>query len=178
MKQSYFVLGATIFLFACTPVYVAPRNGPIAHLRVTTPNPYVYAWLHTYREEGCKSPLHFGALGPETQTPLQEYNTPIGMPGGKKIPDSRIVERVIPANKRFTLLYSQYGPHSISTVTTCKFAITFSPEENKNYEIIYNFDAGKCFVLLEEIKSDSFAIERLSVAGVRKEEKDCSPFIF
>jgi len=165
--------------FGCTPQYFRPIEGPKANLRVMTQNQIVYAWLHTYRELGCKSPMAMGALGPTSHVRLVEHHNPIGMLGSKVTPDTRIVEQIIPADRPFTILFTQHGPHTMDKVRTCSLPITFLPIPDKHYEVVYDFDWKQCFITVEELKqANDGKTERVKVSNVTKEEAACGPFRF
>ena len=169
--------------FSCTPQYLRPLDGPKANIRIKTTNEYVYAMLHTYRDEGCRSPMAMGVLfgNKYVSEPLDQkkkiaFLTPIGMIGSKREMDRSIVEQIVPAEKPFTLLFTQAAVDG-RVVETCKLPVTFVPKENLDYEIDFELDATTCTVTIDQLKSDGQGkIERVRVNDARKNENACIIF--
>lgn len=161
---------------ACTPRYVQPTSGPTAQVRVNLVNSEIFSMVHTFDNPGCADPKAIGLIGgpkfvlaekdPERVRPQ--------MLGSKQVPDPHIIEILVPAEKPFTVLYTQIGPHSYDYVRTCKLPITFLPRSGAQYEVTYSYGDKKCFAKVGQLSLGSDGkVASLPLESVTKESDAC-----
>jgi hypothetical protein len=104
-------------------------------------------------------------------------HSPKGMIGSMSSPDPNVVEYVIPA-KPMTILFTQHGPHTGTTVRGCLLAINFPVLPSQEYEIAYSFDATQCFADVSTLQMNQGAIVKTPAPEVRQNSGRCIPYRF
>lgn len=177
MRSLFGVLFPTLLCLigGCASKFAEPTSGPTAKLRVRPTGPVTYTWVHTYEKPNCQGPQSMGAIGdPDTLLPA---HVPKGMLDSASAPNPNIIEQIIPA-KPTTLLFTQHGPHSGTTVRTCKLAVNFVAEPGSEYEIGYGYDATQCFASVDKLRLVDGRVVREPLRDAKKNVGECVPFAF
>ena len=176
-SAAVFTIAATVALGGCTPQYVQPASGPTAKIRLALRDSSNYfAQLHTYEKPACEGAQAIGLVGNPAYVKANnpENNSTVGMIDGKAGPDTRIIEKVIPANRKFTVSYNQIGPHDAMYVRTCTLVASFTPREGGEYEINYRYDTARCYAQVVELsRTAEGRIARAPVENVETEPSGC-----
>jgi hypothetical protein len=172
------MLLAALALSACTPKYIQPAHGA-ALVRLHLTDARLFAMVHTYEKEACESPRAIGLIGGarfvnaagESERVIPE------MLGSSGTPKPETIEVRVHANKPFTVLYSQMGPHDVLIARSCKLPVTFTPRASEQYQIDYSYESGRCFSTVSRLVSYNGSIEKKPIVNAFKESASCSPYI-
>ncbi|MFM8899016.1 MAG: hypothetical protein ACKOF9_03595 [Burkholderiales bacterium] len=180
IRPAIISLPVVFVLGACTPKYLAPPSGPTAEIRLKLESPEAFAMLHTYERPGCQGPQAIGVIGGPGYLTAPEKDPDRGirpkMLGSSGKPDSQVLEVLVPADKRLTLLYSQIGPHDYKVARTCKLPISFVPTANEQYEVRYRYESQYCKVQVLHLSSGGMnGVKYTPVDNVARESDACSP---
>lgn len=172
------VLLAALALAACTPKYVQPTDGA-ALVRLHLTDARLFAMVHTYEKEGCEDPRAIGLIGGArfVNAAADPQRVIPAMLGSSGTPTSQTIEVRAHANKPFTVLYSQMGPHDTLVARTCKLPVTFTPRADGQYQIDYAYEAGRCFSRVSRLVSINGTIEKELVTNAFKQSAACSPYM-
>jgi hypothetical protein len=142
-------------LCGCAGQYQAPSSGATAKAHFELRDNTYFAMIHTFEKPGCEGPMAIGVIG------------------GQK---AATLDTVIPAERPFTVLYTQIGPNTSSAATICKIPATFLPRAGAQYNVEYKYEGSSCHVSIASITTDAQG-NRLAerVDQVTKEAAQCSP---
>ncbi|WP_157636139.1 hypothetical protein [Burkholderia ubonensis] len=146
-----FVLLLSIGLSACGMLagapYVPPTEGPTAKVRFQIDTDEYFTTVHAYPEP-CQKRIVRLLGGSRWVASGFEETSDLNMIGGHAWADSKRVERLVPANKPFTVVFSQSTAQlmgNIGTVSSCEEALIFTPVEGAQYELRQNRVGNQCF---------------------------------
>jgi hypothetical protein len=146
-------IAMVIGLVGCVARYVQPDSGPSAKLRMTLQESSRYfAMLHVFEKPACEGARAIGLVGgPGMVNANPENNSRVGMLGGSTDISPRVIEKIIPAERKFTLRYGQIGPHSAVVARSCTVVLSFVPRAGGEYEINYRYDGRACYAQVLEL---------------------------
>lgn len=169
------MLGVALLLQSCASHYEAPTEGPTARLRVQMDAGDYVVQLSTWPKGMCVlQPTRLGAIGSPRQI-LTSYaeaqRSTLDMLGGTSEANPRRIERVVPANQRFSvnLIAGLSGGVSISSVgavfsgTSCNQAVAFTPKAGSQYEVTHSYDGKLCRVDVSELIPSATGFSRIPV---------------
>jgi hypothetical protein len=182
IRPAIISLPVVFVLGACVPKYLAPPSGPTAEVRLKLESPEAFAMVHTYDGPGCQGPRAIGVIGGSGYLNAPEKDPDRGirpkMLGSSGKPNSQVLEVLMPAEKRVTLLYSQMGPHNYPVARSCKLPISFMPLANEQYEVRYRYAPPFCTVEVLRMSSDAKqGIVYTPVDNISKESDACSVLV-
>jgi hypothetical protein len=165
-------------LAACTPKYIQPEEGG-ALVRLHLTDARLFAMVHTYEKEACEGPRAIGLIGGARFVNAAGNSKRVipAMLGSSGTPKPETIEVRAHANKPFTVLYSQMGPHDALVARSCKLPVTFTPRASEQYQIDYSYESGRCFSIVSRLVSINDSIHKEPVANVFKESATCSPYV-
>ena len=164
-------------LASCAPSnpYVKPTAGPQAKLRVVS-----LPGDNTTILEGTKSNCvsNEGRYIAEVGQVLvidKGAGKREGIPLIEDVPSKLTTELIIPAQGAYTVeigaVYGGIPP--ISAYSWCRRAVTFVPEDGRNYEIIYRFKRPDCSATVSQIETSKDKFERVPLSSYNVTGEQC-----
>jgi hypothetical protein len=177
--------GAVVVLLGlagCFTAYKAPETGPVAKVRIQIESDDYFVIVDAWKHGVCSTTERIGLVGASprfvTATTEEAERSKLGMLGGTSAVAPKRLERVVPADRPFSLLLqallgpapAAYGLGS----TTCNATITFTPLQGGEYEISHTV-AGKdyCPVAVSELQAADGGGNRIPVRDFQLQQKSC-----
>jgi hypothetical protein len=177
--------GAVVVLLGlagCFTAYKAPETGPVAKVRIQIESDDYFVIVDAWKHGVCSTTERIGLVGASprfvTATTAEAERSKLGMLGGTSAVAPKRLERVVPADRPFSLLLQALlGPapaaYGLSS-TTCNATITFTPLQGAEYEISHTV-AGKdyCRVAVIELQAADGGVNRIPVRDFQLQQKSC-----
>lgn len=174
------LLIGVLALASCASQFVEPTSGDRALLRIRQDTPGATTFVHTYEKPDCEGPLAIGILHgsqADADPSLPERHRPKGMLDGAAQATPNVIEVAVPA-KPMTLLFTQHGPHSEGWIRSCKLAVHFDPQVDRQYEIGYSFDKARCYATVNRLEAAGSEVTRVPVGDAKQVLGGCKPYVF
>lgn len=160
------LLAGSLVLGGCASSYVAPPLASSARLRIAVPQSETFAsvGVRAYPSGRCESPMTLGMVGGIAR---QHHEQSIGIPGGSEFASGTSIERLVPSGSPY--MVSMRGFYSYKV---CMITFRFTPERGQDYEAIYSWGGGHCYVELRQLtESADGQITRRKVPGIEQTAK-------
>lgn len=169
MKRAATVLAISVILISgCVAKYAAPESGPTARMRFKVEGEHFWAAVFPLANENCDGKTSLGAIGGSAWRKLTDDNRPLGMLGSNE-PDTKVLERIIPAEKRFV-----YQVNTIASGRRCYLTLNMLPRDGLQYETVITEDGAACHArVFKLIDNSPKNIGRVAETSARKNQKEC-----
>ena len=148
-----------------TQYYIQPTNETVAtvsfsNLTDELPNIYIVS-------DGESFPIESFLIENKRPQDKSKYKTKIV--AGEKIIIKYQYDWVMRKRTQLSTTYGQFNmptsvnAESFNTVTTCSSEVSFTPEENRHYEIYFGINIDKCLIKASEARIDSVSGKQLYV---------------
>lgn len=168
------LLTVVVFIqFGCVMPYKSVESGPTAKLRVMmTKDDYVQR-VYFYPDGTCDSKLSMGVLASEYYGPEGKgEGSQLNMPDGKSERDPTRKERVIQAEKPFTIELAARKP-AYPGWLDCNTAFSFTPKTNSEYEVLHDIRDQICFLRVSELTLDGETVKRTPIEIIKRPFLGC-----
>lgn len=148
--------------------YAPPTDGPTAKVRFQIDTDDYFTIVYTYLEPCQKRLIHLLGGSHWVRSGYEE-SSDLNMIGGHAWGDSKRVERLVPANKPFTVIFSQataqYGG-AVGSISSCGEAVVFTPVAGEQYELRQNRVGNQCFFQTSRLdQASDGSVVRSSIPG-------------
>jgi hypothetical protein len=161
-------------LFGCVMPYKSVETGPTAKLRVMMKKDDYLFRPFFYPDGTCDSKRTLGVLSSEYFGPEGKgEGSQLNMIDGKSERDPTRKERIIPAEKEFSIELSAHGG-TPGSFYYCEYAFSFFPEVGGEYEILHDIQDKKCSLAINELKlGGNGQASRIPIKAKKREFLKC-----
>lgn len=152
-----------VLLGGCATSYSPPPAENSARLRIGVPQSETFASVRilSYPSGQCESPMSLGLVGGMGKWKDEKS---IGIPGHETFAPSTSIERLVPAGAPYMI--SMRGFYSGNV---CMITLNVNLDKGGDYEAIYSWGGGKCFIDLKRVnRSDSGQVLRSMVPNIEQ----------
>ena len=166
LLKVFLLLASCVVLGGCASSYVAPSSASSARLRIAVPQSETFAsvGVRAYPSGRCESPMTLGMIGGIGKL---HHEQSIGIPGSSEFASGTSIERLIHSGSPY--MVSMRGLYSAKV---CTITFRFTPVRGQDYEAIYSWGGGDCYVTLRQVSgSPTGKITRRKVSGSEQTDK-------